>query len=296
VLYHHIAEHDDEFTDRLAVRTHPDDFAWQLDTYARDYDVVDLETVLSGKLPRRSLLISFDDAYRSVLDVAAPMLAARDQPSVFFLTPGAITGTGLLLDNLLNVLANRVGMERLERAITGADSQHDDVPDLLREVVAEFPYDMRAVLANKLSAEFNLDLTELRSQANLYLDPDQVLELANYGIEIGNHTNSHVHCRRLDIAAADHEVAHSKRILQRMSGRDVRAFSHPYGDPASDICEQAIRDSGHQAEFLVYARANARSCQGPFWYRTSIHARDPKQLFIEIEVLPRLRALRHRIK
>jgi peptidoglycan/xylan/chitin deacetylase (PgdA/CDA1 family) len=53
---------------------------------ARDYEVVSLETVLSGELPRRALLITFDDGYRSIAEVALPILRRLGLPSVFFVT------------------------------------------------------------------------------------------------------------------------------------------------------------------------------------------------------------------
>ncbi len=47
LLYHHVAERDNEHIDHLSIRIHPDDFAWQLDLIARDYDVIDLDTAVS---------------------------------------------------------------------------------------------------------------------------------------------------------------------------------------------------------------------------------------------------------
>ena len=53
---------------------------------ARDYEIVGLDAVLSGNLPRRSLLITFDDGYRSFVDIALPVLRRLGLPSVLFVT------------------------------------------------------------------------------------------------------------------------------------------------------------------------------------------------------------------
>jgi peptidoglycan/xylan/chitin deacetylase (PgdA/CDA1 family) len=295
VLYHHVADAPCELTDRLGVTTRVDDFEWQLDVFARDYDVVDLDAVLSGRLPRRPLLITFDDAYRSILDTAAPMLAARGMSSVFFLVPGLVGGSELMLDNLLCLLANRVGLGTIEAAITGETPRCTSVGQLIARVVADLPYAKRLGLGKSLASRFDVDAAACRERSNLYLCPDDLPRLVDLGIEIGNHTASHVHCRSLDPASADSEITRSKRMLEAWSGTRVRAFSYPYGAErdATDVAEEAIRSSGHEAEFLVHARATARGHGGPLWYRTGIHARDSKRLFVELEVLPRLRAFRH---
>jgi hypothetical protein len=60
--------------DRLAGSTPPDVFESPARKMARDYEFVGPDELLSGKLPRRALLITFDDGYRSVAEVAMPTL------------------------------------------------------------------------------------------------------------------------------------------------------------------------------------------------------------------------------
>ncbi len=293
VLYHHIAEHPCQFTDQLGVTTHPDDFAWQLDVYSRDYDVIDLDTALSGDLPSRPLLITFDDAYRSILTRAAPMLQARSMPSVFFLSTSPIEGRELILDNLLCYLSNRVGLATLESSITGQDARTGSLGELIRVVVSSLSYQDRRLLPQELARRFELDLASLYAEAQLYLDEDSVRELTQYGFELANHTHSHVHCRSLSPEDMNAEIATPNRLIQEWTGSSVRAFSYPYGakEDATPPAVEAIHASGLDSLFLVHARANPRSSRGPTWLRSSIHASNERQLFLQIEVLPRLRNL-----
>src|SRR4051812_30862547 len=96
VLYHHIADEESDLVRGLGVTTPPALLESHLDAFAKDYNVVGLDAVLAGDLPPRSLLITFDDAYRSVLDIAAPRLKARSMPAVFFVTAGC-PGSGRLV-------------------------------------------------------------------------------------------------------------------------------------------------------------------------------------------------------
>ena len=52
---------------------------------------------------------TFDDAYRSVLDVAGPILKAANAPSVFFVNPATVTDSFLPVDNVLSIAIEEFG-------------------------------------------------------------------------------------------------------------------------------------------------------------------------------------------
>lgn len=61
------------------------------------WNVIDLETFLAGlrspeKLPERSVLLTFDDGYRSVREVALPWLLRFGYPAVSFVPTGYVGG------------------------------------------------------------------------------------------------------------------------------------------------------------------------------------------------------------
>src|SRR5262249_41433636 len=68
-------------------------------SYLRDngWQVIDLETLLQGladptRLPQRAALITFDDGYRCVLEVALPCLLRFGYPAVHFVPTDYIGG------------------------------------------------------------------------------------------------------------------------------------------------------------------------------------------------------------
>ena len=71
-------------------------FAEQMDQLrALDYTVVGLDDVLAwyrrtAPLPRKSVLITFDDGYRDVVENALPVLRARGYPAVVFVPVGYV--------------------------------------------------------------------------------------------------------------------------------------------------------------------------------------------------------------
>jgi peptidoglycan/xylan/chitin deacetylase (PgdA/CDA1 family) len=108
-LHHHIGLESD-FERGLNIATGIDVFETHVARLSLDYDLIDLSTLLSGKLPRRPLLLTFDDAYKSVLDSVKAVLAPRSIPSLFFINPGLLGDTAISLDCTLAWAANRIGM------------------------------------------------------------------------------------------------------------------------------------------------------------------------------------------
>jgi len=98
LAYHAIADLSDD--PRLAEYAVPADlFAAHLDTLLeRGWNFVDLDALLAslagkGSLPERALLLTFDDAYTDLLEVACPIMAARGVPAVVFAVAGKLGGT-----------------------------------------------------------------------------------------------------------------------------------------------------------------------------------------------------------
>jgi peptidoglycan/xylan/chitin deacetylase (PgdA/CDA1 family) len=294
ILYHHFAVHPCRFVDQLGIATPPDVFAAHLKWLSKRYDFVDLDAVLRGNLPKRPLLITFDDGYRSVLDIAAPMLKEHRAPGVFFLSERIIGDGAIPLDNLLSWLVNEHGLAKVESTVTRNPPRCTTLPEFFDQCIATMPYERRNALSAELASTLHLDLSALRRESGLYLRHDEVARLHDFGVEVGNHTRSHVHCRSLDSAAARVEIIEHKRFLEQLCGRPVRSFSFPYGSvaDATITIDRALRESGHEAIFLVEARVNPRGHSGPYWHRVSMQAQPTSLLRRRIEVLPRLRSMR----
>lgn len=68
----------------------------------------------------------------------------------------------------------------------------------------------------------------------------QVREMADAGFDIGSHTLSHPHLTDLSDDQLQLELSDSKKKLEDIIGREVAAFSYPYGDYDSRVAEAAV--------------------------------------------------------
>lgn len=299
VLFHDIADTESTFTAGLNVTVSTQEFLSQIEFLARHYDIVSLATVLENDVVRKAgrprLLLTFDDAYRSVAEVAAPKLRELGLPSVFFVNSQFVGNGTLALDNLLSHVINTVGLELVERAAGRPLVNPRAIWDSFLPTITTVE---RARFKADVANAAGIDVRLLAAAEQLYLDEPMLAGLPGTGMAIGNHTMSHVHCRTLDEQSFQDEVADNLIELERMTSQPVTSFSYPYGhrSDATSFMRGRLQQAGTEAAFLVHALPNPPRIEPLAYHRVSLHAGDGLDTFSAVEVLPRLRAVRNRMR
>jgi peptidoglycan/xylan/chitin deacetylase (PgdA/CDA1 family) len=303
LVFHHIAAADSPFTTGINVRTTTREFEVALQYLTRHYTPVSLQAVLDSngrELPGRAVLVTFDDAYASVVELAAPLCQKYGVPAVFFVNAAFVDNRRLAPDNLVCYVASQQGMENVRKA---AGTLGRSVPPMqsLREVFASFFPSItlveREAFLEALKHLSGIDERRLAEESALYLTAKQLRSLASFNFEIGNHTYTHVHCRSLLREEIEREIGGNKAELEGIYGRKVRSFSQPYGsskDLTGELTEY-LRQSGHEAVFLSESVANFRDADLRRLDRVNARTGGDDALFMDLEVLPRLRAVRNRL-
>ena len=305
VLFHHLsngaAEGDAQpFVGGLGITMAQDAFADCARYLKRRYEVVTLTGLLSqacgasrltGTRARRRVLICFDDAYKSVAELAAPVLAGLELPWCFFVNPSLVGNSVLAADNAVAYVANTYGLDPLNRV---AGRPVSSVGDFIHSQFTACTPAQRHDLISRLLGDVGVDPYEVVRNARLYVEADDIRRLADAGVEIGNHTADHVHCRTLDQDSVQEQVLDSARAVAALSGRPVRAFAYPYGSPLdrTPLVTRALQVSGHECAFFMHDRLNTARTDPWGFYRISPSSGDPLILAAELEVRPRVRAVR----
>jgi peptidoglycan/xylan/chitin deacetylase (PgdA/CDA1 family) len=305
VVFHDISAGESPFTRGMSVSITPRKFEAALRFLTRHYTPVRLQDVLTDSggrgLSPRAVLVTFDDAYASVAKSAAPLCRQFGVPAVFFVNAAFLDNQRLAPDNLVCYVANALGMETINaaaRAVRGTETP--ELQSLSEVFTCFFPgisLAQRAVFLDALRQFGGINESRMAREAGLYLTSKQLCDLASFDFEIGNHTYSHVHCRSLSQEEFGPEVDRNKAELEALSGTKVRSFSPPYGsstDLTHHITEH-LKRSGHKAVFLSESVANPRGADPFRLDRVSTRAESDDTFFFEIEVLPRLRAVRNRL-
>jgi peptidoglycan/xylan/chitin deacetylase (PgdA/CDA1 family) len=300
VLFHGVSDMESPFTKGLGGTITRKNFEAALRFITKYYTPVSLQEVIANgqALPPRPVLVTFDDAYASVSEYAAPLCSKFEVPAVFFVNGECLDNRRLALDNLVCFVANEYGLDIINTAACVASGMKDIKLHSMTEVFARFlpaiSFSAREAFRDALLRLARINEGDLAEKAKLYLSSRQLRELATFNFEIGNHTFSHSNCRSLSTEEFADEIDRNKAVLEAASGRKVRSFSVPYGSSADLTGELVahLHQSGYEAIFLAESRANA-ACPDPLRLnRVSIRTGDDGALFSEIEVLPRLRTIR----
>jgi peptidoglycan/xylan/chitin deacetylase (PgdA/CDA1 family) len=201
---------------------------------------VSLAEVLSAfeggaPLPRRAVLVTFDDGHRSVLDVGLPLLRERGIPAVAFVVAGLVdTDTPFWWTETIE-LAGRGG------SVAGMPPLAP--PDVVR-ALKRAPDDRRrdAIEELRRTASGLVTPTPQLSSADL-----RALESA--GIAIGNHTWSHPCLGRCSDDVVREEIERAHGMLEDALGHAPASFAYPDGD-YDPRAAWALRDLGYRAAFL----------------------------------------------
>lgn len=303
VLFHDVAASETAFTKGLGITITPDHFESALKFLTRHYTPVCLQDVLAEsdghRLPSRPVLVTFDDAYASVREVAAPLCKKYGVPAIFFVNAACLDNRQLALDNLVCYTANVIGMGGINVAAVRAGAPEGTEFSSLAEVFGRFlpaiSLTTREAFRAALIELLETEEPELAAQARLYLTNAQLRDLASFGFEIGNHTYTHVSCRSLTRSDLEGEIDRNKRELEALSGEDVRSFSVPYGCSEDLPAELVVhlQRTGHKAAFLVESVANQLHADCFRLNRVTVRVEKDAALFSEIEILPRFRAIRN---
>jgi peptidoglycan/xylan/chitin deacetylase (PgdA/CDA1 family) len=296
VSYHHFADQPDALTAGLGVTTSPARFADHLAFYRRWFNPVSLEAVITGSLPPRALLLTIDDAFRSVLMVALPLLQAAKMPATLFTNSRIVAGNYVPLDSIVTLSFAQLGAPTVAvivAAVLPTVAVQLPLAAVIGTVLPQLTVDQREELrARLLAALATSDATLCRDKP--FLSAADLGTLVRAGVTIGNHTASHVHGRSLAGSALVTEIDGSKARLEAMTGQPISAFSFPYGnlhDATAPVLKQ-LRSSGHRALFLVQARANHSRPAADLWFRTPMQNDPVAALPAKLAVLPRLRSWR----
>jgi peptidoglycan/xylan/chitin deacetylase (PgdA/CDA1 family) len=214
----------------------PGQFKADLDFMLRHFspiDASDIAKVQLGeiKLTKPPLFLSFDDGFREISTVVAPILLAKGIPATFFVTPDFVDNADMLYRGKLSLIAEH---------IYGLGTKFI-APDFLlsqwgRGIVKPKPFVKRLFdlgindvgLIERIAQYFEVDIKSYLSNNKPYLNLDEVQTLAQNGFKIGAHSLSHPNFAEISLNEQIKEVEESISWIQRNIPNQPRLFAFPF--------------------------------------------------------------------
>ncbi len=203
----------------------------------RPVTIEDVCLALEGRraLPRRAVLVTFDDGDRSIVDVALPLLRARNVPAVAFVVAG-------LIDT--NQAPGWVDVEHWVKHGGAADGiQSTAAHDVVRKLKT-FPDTLRLAALDQLRRT-----AKTPAPGAPQLRREDLRRLEAGGVAIGNHTLTHPCLDQCDNQKVVHEVSQAHQRLTELLGKAPRSFAYPNGNADARV-EETLAALGYEAGFL----------------------------------------------
>lgn len=262
LAYHRVFDIADEALfpfDPALISASTADFREQIEHVARYFAPVtcaDVLTALDGgkPLPRRAVVITFDDGHFDNYTNAFPVLQSLGVPATMFLSTGYIGARGTFwFDQVSNAIfratVDALEMPGLKISLKLSDvASRRDAADIVREHLKSVPDRQRRERIDWLLESLKADTTAEDAGLSGAMTWDQVREMARAGIEFGSHTVSHPILTQLDDAALERELVESRTTIAEMTGQPVNIFAYPDGGPKAFDTRviAAVQRAGYQ--------------------------------------------------
>lgn len=247
----------------------PEIFRRQIEYVARYHTIIssgDLEDIVNGsrRLPPNAMVLTFDDGYRDVYDVALPILQKLGLPATVFITTGSV-------DRQESIWSNKIYYYFY---LTRKKEFQLTLPDRSQTVEKwETPAQRRLVILHvnqmlKRAPEKDLQpsIQALAEALDVPIEADPIGQLpmltwdmvrslrTSSVFSLGAHTVNHPILSRCDIEKQRFELEESRNRITKETGEECRYLAYPNGQKQdfTDQTQQLAREVGYALAFKFY--------------------------------------------
>jgi len=240
LMYHRVFETS---SDPWELCVSPKHFAHQLELLRRSYPVLSLQQLLSAlktrQLPKRAVVLTFDDGYADNLWNAKPLLEKYELPATVFVTGASLDSLSEFWWDELERILLQPGKrpKRLHLNVCGR-AYNLETTNLEERMIAYMA--LHNILQPLRSTERDPIMDELFAWAALdptgradyrSLATDELIQLAqSEWVDIGAHAVTHPFLSVMSPEDQSAEIVGSRKKLEDILGNCVDAFSYPYGN------------------------------------------------------------------
>jgi peptidoglycan/xylan/chitin deacetylase (PgdA/CDA1 family) len=212
------------------------EFESDLDFLLRRFVSMELEDIVAmlngkGQLSQRCFHLTFDDGFREMYEVVAPILSRKGIPATFFLNTAFLDQQGMAHHNKISLLIDCMqrqlpsdALRKIEALLPPAKAGES----LKSRLLSIRHADKWIVEAIAIIAE--VDFNEYLSTARPYLSSEQVRGLLKQGFSIGAHSIDHPLYADLPLKEQIRQTRVSVDFIESRFGVHTRAFAFPYTD------------------------------------------------------------------
>lgn len=235
--YHVVSDEDIPHIRYLYAYKNIKQFTDDIDFLLKRYSPVDLKVFLRSILHHgdsqiNGFLLTFDDGFREIYDVIAPVLLRKGIFAAFFLSTAFIDNKVLCYEHkaslIVCALENRISVS-IERAIQRLYSNRGIYISDIRQAILKTNYDQSDLL-DQVAELICIDFGEYLKMRKPYLTSTQIADLISKGFFIGAHSIDHPRYALLSEEEQLRQTVESVREVRKSFGIDYGVFAFPHSD------------------------------------------------------------------
>ncbi len=279
VLAYHTLESPRFLRNVLGIHSSESDFNAQINYIASHHTVLSMSELLSilsfrMSAPENAVVITFDDGYADVYNIAYPRMKALGLPGTVFLTTEAVTCQRSIWTNRLYGFIEAAANRKVTIEFDGRKPLTVDLTDSHSRMIGALAV---CGMLKTMSPEERLTALHAVARA-LGVDPqfdpieqlpmlswDQVAILHREGFTIGSHSVTHPILSMCSEERQWMELSESKQEIETRLNAPCRVLAYPNGQPGdiSDATRAIAKECGYEAGFRFTA-GPVRSGIDPF--------------------------------
>lgn len=245
ILGYHGFQYDDEAAWRPILFMDPQRFARRLDYLAKqNYPVISLDRgvqgLAEGGLPDNAVVITIDDGFYSVLDLAAPIIRQHGYAATLYVTSYYVTKETAIFRLVVQYMFWKTDREHFDVpghpwsppyavSLDAPEVTHQTMWHIIDYGEAHCSEDERQRICAIVANALGLDYADIASSRRLsLLTCNELQQLEEFNIDVQLHTHRHEFPYEKPEAARQ-ELADNRTVLDQTLGRRLSHFCYPSG-------------------------------------------------------------------
>lgn len=227
--------------------------------YYKPVSAADVSKSISEQkaLPAGSFLLTFDDGFREVYDIIAPILEKKGVPAIFFINPSFIGNMVLFYRCKISLLIGELKRNEQPRSKIYAEvlGIKSATPYQLMEALKKIDQ-TNASLLDTIADATGYSFTHYLSKQRPFLTDEEVAHLHRRGFDIGAHSMDHPYYKLLSEEEQVWQTVNSCECVKEITGSNECHFSFPHSD--MDISQATISSINLAKNGLLFGIQNQK--------------------------------------
>ena len=232
--YHRIGPMTDKWINNPL---HQKIFGEQMKYLSENYEIISLndlsEMIIRGNIPKKAVVITFDDGYKDNYEFAFPVLKKYNIPATIFLATGPIEQRKIFWWDKVNYALYHTDVESIDLMDIGTYQLISDEDKIksgfdIVEKLKRIRNDKKESIIKDL-----IDLTHVNIPDKLgkqhILSWNEIKKMDKNGIDFGAHTVNHPILTNVTLDEAKWEINSSKNFIEEILERKINSFAYPNG-------------------------------------------------------------------